>query len=160
MTRAAQGQSAAVVTFTVPHALRFTDAFEEQVTWLCVHAGRCTLDCRYGCKILPTCRAVTDSFHGVSWMVGMLDKVCKGVWRVARRGEGTPLKREQGRPKRGEEAVPDKARAVKKQSLRVAQEPPITLLGIRRGRLVASPARTSVSTAPICPKRGNVTSSR
>lgn len=105
------------------HALRFTDTFEEQATWLCVHAGRSTPDCRYGRKMLPKCRAVTDPFHGVSWMADVLDKARKGVWRVARRGESTPPKRKRGCPKKGKEAVPDKAKAVKSSRYALLKNP-------------------------------------
>jgi transposase len=61
----------------------------------------------------PDAVRVMDPFHVVSWATDALDEVRKQAWRGAKaEGKDSPRRR-RGRPKRGEEAPQDEAKAVK-----------------------------------------------
>lgn len=61
----------------------------------------------------PNSERVMDPFHVVSWMTDALDEIRKTAWREAREAESGIPKRKRGRPRRGEEAAPSLAKAVK-----------------------------------------------
>jgi transposase len=61
----------------------------------------------------PDAVRVMDPFHVVSWATDALDEVRKDAWREAKAAQkGTPERR-RGRPKKGEEPLPDTAKAIK-----------------------------------------------
>lgn len=61
----------------------------------------------------PNAERVMDPFHVVSWMTDVLDGVRKGAWNEARKAEAGEPKRGRGRPKKGDEPAPSRAKAVK-----------------------------------------------
>lgn len=63
-------------------------------------------------ELCPNAERVMDPFHVVSWMNDVLDGVRREAWRDARKAAGAP-KRGRGRPRKGEEPAPSRAKAVK-----------------------------------------------
>jgi len=61
----------------------------------------------------PNAIRVMDPFHVVSWATDALDEVRKRVYREAKKAQGPKQKRSRGRPKKGEEPLPDEAAAIK-----------------------------------------------
>lgn len=66
---------------------------------------------------------VMDPFHVVSWMTDELDEVRKEAWREARKQEAGLPRRGRGRPRRGEEPAPGRARAVKGSRFSLLRNP-------------------------------------
>ena len=61
----------------------------------------------------PGAERVMDPFHVVSWANDVLDGVRREAWRDARRAEAGGARRGRGRPRKGEEPAPSRAKAVK-----------------------------------------------
>jgi transposase len=61
----------------------------------------------------PNAVRVMDPFHVVSWATDALDEVRKEAWREAKTAQKSQRKRGRGRPKKGEEPLPDAAKAIK-----------------------------------------------
>ena len=79
----------------------------------------------------PGAIRVMDPFHVVAWATDALDTVRKRVHREAKAAQGKKPKRGRGRPKKGEEASPDAAAAIKGARFALWKNPEDLLEGQR-----------------------------
>lgn len=71
----------------------------------------------------PNAERVMDPFHVVSWMTDALEEIRKQAWREARAKEKSAPRRRRGRPRKGGEAPPSMAKAVKGARFALLKDP-------------------------------------